>query len=111
MRNFITRLWRPALALFIGVLLAGCEHRDENAYHGYAEGEYVYLGSSQAGTLTRLQVARGQTVKAGASLFALDSVDETAALRQAYHAAVREGRSLFSKERFAEFRKGNSAVP
>ena len=83
MRNFITRLWRPALALFIGVLLAGCEHRDENAYQGYAEGEYVYLGSSQAGTLTQLQVARGQTVKAGASLFALDSVDETAALRQA----------------------------
>ncbi|MDR6475552.1 HlyD family secretion protein [Burkholderia sp. OAS925] len=83
MRNFITRLWRPALALFLGVLLAGCTQRDENAYQGYAEGEYVYLGSSQAGTLTQLQVARGQTVKAGASLFALDSVDETAALRQA----------------------------
>jgi uncharacterized protein (DUF697 family) len=33
------------------------------------------------------------------------------ALRQAYHSAVREGRALFSRERFAEFRKGNSSVP
>jgi HlyD family secretion protein len=72
-----------ALLLLVGALLAGCSHRDDNAYQGYIEGEYVYLGSSQAGKLTQLQVARGQTVKADAPLFALDAVDETAALKQA----------------------------
>jgi HlyD family secretion protein len=72
-----------ALLLLVGALLAGCSHRDDNAYQGYIEGEYVYLGSSQAGKLTQLQVARGQTVKADAPLFALDAADETAALKQA----------------------------
>ncbi|CAB3731885.1 hypothetical protein LMG27174_05875 [Paraburkholderia rhynchosiae] len=79
----IASITQRALLLLIGVLLAGCSHRDDNAYQGYIEGEYVYLGSSQAGKLTQLQVARGQTVKAEAPLFALDAVDETAALKQA----------------------------
>ncbi|CAH2925440.1 MAG: Membrane fusion component of tripartite multidrug efflux system [uncultured Paraburkholderia sp.] len=74
---------RPAWLWIIGALLAGCSHREENAYQGYVEGEYVYLGSSLAGKLTQLQVARGETVKAGMPLFALDSVDETAALQEA----------------------------
>ncbi|WP_025600134.1 HlyD family secretion protein [Burkholderia sp. WSM2230] len=83
MKHLITWGRQPAYALLIGVLLAACSHREENAYQGYIEGEFVYLGSSQAGKLVQLQVARGQTVKADAPLFALDSVDETAALQQA----------------------------
>lgn len=83
MKNFITSIRRPAWTLFFGVLLVGCSRHDENTYQGYVEGEYVYLGSSQAGKLTQLQVTRGQTVKADAPLFALDVVDETAALQQA----------------------------
>ncbi|WP_027800823.1 HlyD family secretion protein [Paraburkholderia dilworthii] len=83
MKNFIASIRPPLIALLIGVLLMACSHRDENAYQGYVEGEYVYLGSSQAGTLTQLQVTRGQTVKADSPLFTLDVVDETAALRQA----------------------------
>jgi HlyD family secretion protein len=47
------------------------------------EGEFVYLGSSQSGTLTQLSVARGQTVAASEPVFALESVDEAAALQQA----------------------------
>ncbi|CAB3655206.1 hypothetical protein LMG22037_01189 [Paraburkholderia phenoliruptrix] len=74
---------RPVRLWIIGALLAGCSHREQNAYQGYVEGEYVYLGSSLAGKLTQLQVARGETVKAGTPLFALDSVDETAALQEA----------------------------
>ncbi|MDR6391001.1 HlyD family secretion protein [Paraburkholderia phenoliruptrix] len=74
---------RPVWLWIIGALLAGCAHREENAYQGYVEGEYVYLGSSLAGKLTQLQVARGENVNAGTPLFALDSVDETAALQEA----------------------------
>ncbi|NPT39929.1 HlyD family efflux transporter periplasmic adaptor subunit [Paraburkholderia sp. 1N] len=69
--------------LLAAMTLAACSHRDENVYQGYVEGEFVYLGSSQSGTLTQLAVARGQTIDASAPLFTLESVDETAALQQA----------------------------
>lgn len=77
------RILITACSLIVAGWLSGCARHDDNAYQGYIEGEYVYLGSSQAGKLTQLSVARGQTVKADAALFALDPVDETAALGQA----------------------------
>ncbi|MGH8210026.1 MAG: HlyD family secretion protein [Steroidobacteraceae bacterium] len=64
-------------------LLVGCSHRDESVYQGYVEGEFVYLGSSQSGTLAQLSVTRGQTIDASAPVFSLESEDEAAALRQA----------------------------
>ncbi|SIO71433.1 HlyD family secretion protein [Burkholderia sp. GAS332] len=69
--------------LLAATALAACSHRNENVYQGYVEGEFVYLGSSQSGKLTQLAAARGQTVDANAPVFTLESVDETAALKQA----------------------------
>ncbi|WP_081060199.1 HlyD family secretion protein [Burkholderia territorii] len=68
-------------------LLAGCGKpaNDDETYQGYVEGEFVYLSSSQAGTLTQLSVERGQTIAAGMPVFSLEAVNETAALRQAEH--------------------------
>jgi len=83
MKHLVTSIRRLTCALLAGALLTACSHREENTYQGYVEGEFVYLGSSQAGKLVQLQVARGQTIKADAPLFALESVDETAALQQA----------------------------
>jgi HlyD family secretion protein len=60
-------------------------NRDTATYQGYVEGEFVYLSSSQSGTLMQLPVQRGQTVTADTPLFALESIDETAALQQAAH--------------------------
>jgi HlyD family secretion protein len=75
---------RTALALlFVVAMLSACSHQDRDVVQGYVEGEYVYLASSQSGELTQLSVARGDTVQANAPLFALESVDETAALQQA----------------------------
>jgi HlyD family secretion protein len=71
------------VALIALVALTACSHRDENVWQGYVEGEFVYLGSSQSGKLTQLDVARGQNLDANAPAFALESVDETAALKQA----------------------------
>jgi HlyD family secretion protein len=80
----MSRLPYAAIALSLCVaLLAGCSRQDPNAFQGYVEGEFVYLASSQSGELTQLAVARGQTVQADTPLFELESVDETAALRQA----------------------------
>ena len=83
--RYATRLPAGLLAIALGLVLAlgGCSRSADRVYQGYVEGEFVYLGASQAGRLTELSVARGQTVAAGATLFALDSVEEGAALRQA----------------------------
>nr|WP_218884117.1 HlyD family efflux transporter periplasmic adaptor subunit [Burkholderia guangdongensis] len=69
------------------MFVAGCGPRSDgaNGYQGYVEGEFVYLSSSQSGTLTQLSVQRGQTVGLDAPAFALEAVDETAALRLAQH--------------------------
>jgi HlyD family secretion protein len=71
-----------ALMSIVG-LLSACSRQDHNAYQGYVEGEFVYLASSQSGQLAELPVTRGQTIKSGAPLFALESTDEYAALQQA----------------------------
>jgi len=75
------------LALAAAALLAGCGRQSDTGttYQGYVEGEFVYLSSSQAGTLTQLSVERGQAVAAGTPVFALEAVSETAALQQAQH--------------------------
>lgn len=40
--------------------------------HGYVEGEYLRIAAPAAGRLERLEVTRGQSVAAGAPLFAID---------------------------------------
>lgn len=76
-----------SLLLAAGIALAACGRRaDEHpTYQGYVEGEFVYLSSSQSGTLTQLAVQRGQSVAANTPAFALEAVDETATLQQAQH--------------------------
>src|SRR4029077_3716307 len=70
-------------ALAVAVGCAGCSQRPSDVYQGYVEGEFVYLASSQPGSLTQLAVARGQTVAADAPVFALESQNETDAVAQA----------------------------
>jgi len=73
----------PLSLVFAAVVLSACSPRESNAYQGYVEGEFVYLGSTQSGKLTQLSVTRGETVQAGTPLFTLESTDEAAALQQA----------------------------
>lgn len=49
--------------------------KDESgrALSGYVEGESLYLSSSTAGAVSRVNVRRGQRVEAGQALFALDA--------------------------------------
>lgn len=68
-----------AAALFA----AGCDAPQNRPLQGYVEGEYVRVAAPFAGTLTRLDVNRGDTVAAGARLFALEQENEAAARRQA----------------------------
>jgi HlyD family secretion protein len=73
--------------LLVAAVLAAsaCSRHEAPVWQGYVEGEYVYLSSSQSGTLTQLDVQRGQNIAAAAAVFALEAVDETAALDEARH--------------------------
>lgn len=71
-----------ALLALVG-LLTDCEKTDEKRLQGYVEGEFVYLASPGAGKLEKLAVQRGQQVKTGEMLFALENVAEKAGRDQA----------------------------
>lgn len=67
----------------VATLLAACGGEKPAAYQGYVEGEYVYVASSQAGTLVELAVDRGSRVERNARLFVLEQDAEQAARREA----------------------------
>ena len=71
------------VVLGMGLALAGCTRETPGIFQGYVEGEFVHVATSGAGRLDTLNVARGDSVVAGDALFALESENEAAALRQA----------------------------
>jgi len=75
----------PALALccLAILLLAGCKPKPNGSWQGYIEGEYVYVSAPLGGTLTTLNVKRGDAVKSNQPLFTLESAAETAAQQEA----------------------------
>ncbi|MEZ5066882.1 MAG: HlyD family efflux transporter periplasmic adaptor subunit [bacterium] len=75
-------------------MLVGCGDSNEGTYQGYVEGEYVYVASPLAGTLTSLDVARGDHVSAEQSLFQLDDEVEAAELRRSEHAVAEASAQL-----------------
>ncbi|MGA2052841.1 MAG: HlyD family efflux transporter periplasmic adaptor subunit [Opitutales bacterium] len=76
--------WRKILAGTLAALaLAGCGGEKKEYYQGYLEGRFLGVASPQEGQLLSLNVRRGDIVKAGAPLFALDPQPETDDLRQA----------------------------
>ena len=87
-------------AILVVALLAACSEPAPSTYQGYVEGEFVRVASPIAGTLERLSVERGSTVKAGDPLFALEQESEAAARREA------EERVRVAKARLANLEKG-----
>jgi HlyD family secretion protein len=83
---------RPLLrvpgALILLLLVGSCSDPPKNRFQGYVEGEFVYVASPLAGTLESLHVRRGDQVKAGDPLFALDETPEKAAREQIEAALV-----------------------
>lgn len=62
--------------LVLSLLFSACSNSpSEDVFHGYVEGEFVYIASPLAGIVT-LAVAKGDTVKKGQPLFALESEAE-----------------------------------
>ncbi|MFO1341210.1 MAG: HlyD family efflux transporter periplasmic adaptor subunit [Burkholderiaceae bacterium] len=73
--------WAAAALAALG--LGGCHAPAPTGWSGYAEGDYVYVAAPVAGTLATLSVQAGQTVAAGAPLFALDATPSHAARAEA----------------------------
>lgn len=71
------------------LLLAACGPRAPAPWQGYVEGEFVRVAAPFAGTLVRLDAQRGQAVKKGSPLFALEAQNEEAARREAAEQARR----------------------
>src|SRR6266508_172615 len=82
------QLMRAAGGLILLLFLGSCSDPPKNRFQGYVEGEFVYVASPLAGTLESLHVRRGDQVKAGDPLFALDETPEKAACEQIEAALV-----------------------
>jgi HlyD family secretion protein len=73
---------RIALVALLAALGA-CQRAPEPGWSGYVEGEYVYVAAPLGGSLETLAVRRGEAVRQGAPLFALESASERAARAEA----------------------------
>jgi HlyD family secretion protein len=75
----------PRMKLLIAavLLLGACDKPTSTGLLGYVEADYVYAAPVAGGRITEVAVKRGDSVTAGARLFALDAIDETAKLDQA----------------------------
>jgi HlyD family secretion protein len=71
------------LIVLAAAFITGCSRNSPDEFQGYVEGEYIYVAPPLGGALTSLAVARGDTVKAGQLLFALERESEASAIRQA----------------------------
>ena len=80
---------RAAMLACTLLLAAACGQREPAALQGYVEGEFVRVAAPFAGTLVRLDTARGRSVQAGAPLFALEAESEEAGRREAAERARR----------------------
>lgn len=88
------------LAFAAPLVLAACSNSAPPPLQGYVEGEYVRVAAPFAGTLLRLDVARGAQVAPGTALFTLESESEDAARREA-QARVRQ-----AEAQLEDLRKG-----
>jgi HlyD family secretion protein len=98
-----------AVCISLGILfIGGCSKSPQDRFQGYVEGEFVYVASPLAGQLESLQVRRGDQVKAGEPLFALDETAEKAALDMARAALVLSEAEFTRQEKL--FRMGPAAA-
>ncbi len=102
------RLMRAAGALILLLLLGSCDDPPKNRFQGYVEGEFVYVASPLAGTLESLHVRRGDQIKAGDPLFALDETPEKAAREQIEAALVLSEAEYVRQDKL--FRTGAAAT-
>lgn len=73
---------RPFAWLALAVALAACGEVNDSTYQGWIEADLVFVSPYEAGRVETLSMREGDTVAAGAPLFALDEELQQAELRQ-----------------------------
>lgn len=105
-RNSLTQRFPRVLFCMVSAIaalcfFANCSRQGGQRMQGYVEGEFVYVASPRAGALETLHVRRGQTVKAGAPLFTLESASEKAGRDQARAALTLSEKEFARQERLS----------
>jgi len=90
------------------LLLAACGS-EEPIYQGWVEADLLFIGPDDAGRVKQLSVRTGDTVAAGALLFAVDTDIQEADVR-AGEAAVAEARARLARLEAAQQRPAEVAV-
>lgn len=94
---------RAVALLVLAGTLAACSRGGDGTLTGYAEADLVYVGSSVAGTLEKLEVERGARVDRGAALFALEGDAEE------FGRAAAQAREQRAAAQATNLRKGRRA--
>ena len=103
-----TSVARRATALLASAIACvACTRGDPNAFSGYAEGDFVYVGPAVSGRVIALDVVRGQRVEKGKPLFSLEPDVESlerAAAAARVEAAAAQAANLRKGKRVDEIR-------
>jgi len=87
---------RGVLFVVLAFMLTACGNGRENAYQGWIEGVFVFVGPDEAGRVEKMRVREGDAVKADAPLFSIDAELQQADLRVA-EAALANSQSTFER--------------
>jgi HlyD family secretion protein len=93
----------------MAVMLAACGRDIGTRFQGWVEADLVFVGPDETGRVETLAVREGDTVAAGAPLFALDADLQKADL-QAATASVAEAKARLARLEAAQQRKEEVAV-
>jgi HlyD family secretion protein len=96
-------------ALALALALAACGNSGDGRLQGWVEADFVFVGPDEAGRVEALHVREGDTVAAGAPLFAVDA-DLQAADVHTTRAQVAEARARLDRLLAAQQRNEEIAV-
>jgi HlyD family secretion protein len=97
------------LMLIAALALGACGKTDTGRMQGWVEADFVFVGPDEAGRVETLNVREGDTVAAGAPLFAVDADLQQADVNNA-NAQVAEARARLKRLEAAQQRKEEIAV-
>jgi HlyD family secretion protein len=103
------RVLARAFTVVFTLALAACGNANNGRLQGWVEGDFVFVGPDEAGRVETLAVREGDTVAAGAPLFAVDAELQQSDLNNAI-AQVAEARARLERLEAAQQRREEVAV-
>ncbi|HEY4407448.1 MAG TPA: efflux RND transporter periplasmic adaptor subunit [Xanthobacteraceae bacterium] len=92
------RSGRIAIAIALGLLVAGCEQSTNATFQGWIEADLIFVSPDEIGRVETLAVREGDQPQAGAPLFSVDADLQKADL-QMQQAALKNAQQAFDRAR------------